>query len=47
LRTFYVRWYRNDGEIAAYAEKALRFLAEVENEYQAALGWHAVEAAHV
>lgn len=44
LRTFYVRYYRNDAEVSAYASKALAFLEEVEREYQAALGWHAVEA---
>jgi hypothetical protein len=47
LRTFYVRYLRNDVEIEAYAAKVRVFLEEVEREYQAALGWHAVEAAHV
>lgn len=38
LRLFHVRVDRDDDAIAAYAEKALEFLASVEAEYQSLLG---------
>jgi hypothetical protein len=47
LRTFYVRYYRNDAEVEAYAHKLRAFLDEVDREVVVAQGWHMAEANHV
>jgi hypothetical protein len=47
MRTFYVRLYRNEAEIDAYAEKVRQFLAEVDREVVVAMGWHVMQPSGV